>query len=108
MHIEQRAISCRAARVNQGMIVGGVGDSVGVKVWVGVSEGVGESDGVAVMRGVRVGLGVGVNVAVFVGVSVGASTRVGVASASAGYNSRMASYHDSPFVSAKVENRAPL
>ena len=69
---------------------------------------VGVDEGVNVMRGVRVGLGVDVNVAVGVGVKVGAKTFVGVANASAGYNSFIASYQVNPFVKANVENLAPL
>lgn len=79
-----------------------MGVAEGVKVMVGVE------DGVKVMRGVRVGIFVGVSVGVFVGVNVGARTFVGVISASAGYNSRMARYQSKPPVIAKVVKRAPL
>ena len=84
-----------------------MGESVGVLVGVNVKVGVGDKDGVNVIRGVRVGRFVGVIVGVFVGVSVGGNTRVGVTSASAGYNSCMAEYQVRPLVNANSEKRAP-
>lgn len=92
------------------MIVGGVGEGrgvlVGSGVFVGVT-GVGERVAVPVGRGVRVGLGVSVGVDVLVGVSDGARTRVGVMSASSGYNSRIAEYQSKPLVNANSLKRAP-
>ena len=92
------------------MMVGGVGDGTGVSVGSGVfvgGAGVGERVGVPVGRGVRVGLGVSVCVGVLVGVSDGGRTRVGVMSASIGYNSRMAVYQSRPPVNANSLKRAP-
>ena len=95
--------ACGSAQIEDiyGMIVGGVGVGNGVPV------GVGERVAVAVERGVRVGLGVPVGVDVLVGVSDGASTRVGVISASSGYNSRIAEYQSRLLVSANSLKRAP-
>ena len=93
-----------------GMIVGGVGEGKGVFVGNGVfvgGAGVGERDGVYVIRGVRVGSRVSVGVDVRVGVRDGARTRVGVISASIGYNSRIAEYQSKPSVNANSEKRAP-
>jgi hypothetical protein len=81
-----------------------VGD--GVAVLVG-GTGVGDRVGVAVGRGVRVGPGVDVGVNVRVGVSEGGRTRVGVISASSGYNSRIAEYQSMPPVNANSLKRAP-
>ena len=89
------------------MIVGGVGEGRGVVVGSGVPVGVGDKVAVPVGRGVRVGLGVSVAVAVLVGVSDGARTRVGVISASSGYNSRIAEYQSKPLVNANSLKRAP-
>ena len=86
------------------MIVGGVGDSVGVSVG---GAGVGERVAVPVGRGVRVGLGVSVGVDVRVGVREGGRTRVGVMSASTGYSSRIAEYQSNPLVNANSVKRAP-
>ena len=97
-------------------MVGGVGDGIGVSVGMGVSvgrggsvggAGVGERVAVPVGRGVRVGLGVSVEVGVLVGVREGGRTRVGVMSASMGYNSRMAEYQSRPPVNANSVKRAP-
>ena len=84
-----------------------MGESVGVLVGVLELVGVGDSDGVNVIRGVRVGRFVGVRVAVLVGVRDGGKTRVGVMSASTGYNSLMAEYQVKPLVNANSEKRAP-
>ena len=92
------------------MIVGGVGDGRGVSVGAGVSvggAGVGERDGVSVARGVCVGSRVSVGVDVRVGVREGGRTRVGVMSASIGYNSRIAEYQSKPLVNANSLKRAP-
>ena len=90
---------------HHGMIVGGVGVSVGGR---GGSVEVGVKDGVKVILGVRVGTFVEVGVNVGVGVKVGAKTRVGVTSASDGYNSCIAAYHVRPLVRANSVKRAPL
>ena len=79
----------------------------GVPVAVGVREGVGDTLDVNVGRGVRVGIFVGVDVGVRVGVRLGARTRVGVMSASAGYNSCIALYQFNPLVNANSVKRAP-
>jgi hypothetical protein len=101
---------------NYGMIVGGVGVGTGVSVgrdvFVGMGEfvggaGVGDNVAVPVGRGVRVGRNVSVGVNVMVGVREGGSTRVGVMSASSGYNSCIAEYQFKPPVNANSEKRAP-
>jgi hypothetical protein len=92
------------------MTVGGVGDGIGVSVGRGVvvgGAGVGDKVAVPVGRGVRVGLGVSVGVDVRVGVRDGARTRVGVMSASIGYNSFIAEYQSNPPVNANSLKRAP-
>ena len=74
---------------------------------VGGKVGVGDMVGEPVGRGVRVGIFVSVAVGVRVGVRLGARTRVGVMSASGGYNSCIALYQFNPLVNANSLKRAP-
>ena len=106
----------KAKRAYWGIIVGGVGEGEGVSVGGGVfvgsgvfvgGAGVGDRLGVSVGRGLRVGVGLSVGVEVRVGVSEGGRTRVGLISASGGYNCFIAVYQSKPSVNANSLKRAP-
>ena len=81
---ERNAIRVRERNIPHGIIVGGVGDGIGVLEGIGVLLGVGDNDGVNVIRRVRVGVMEGVKVGVTVDVGVGGNNLVGVSKTSDG------------------------